>query len=181
MTGKRPRTPKGCGRPWPVLAPGGRAHEVGWEGWVPLNEREPDQASRATPLVPGLALRRLLPCRGKTSDERALSASARTRVFHRDGRGRRQDAGRRAHVRAGDREAENPETPPCEGGLGAASPATGSSPAEATAAIADPCGSAPRADAAPLSNASGSAPSRTGRTTSRITVRSCQALFPRAG
>src|SRR5215218_7481613 len=65
--------------------------------------------------------------------------------------------------RAGDREAEDPETPPCEGGLVAASTATGSSPAEATAAIADPCGSAPRADAAPLSNASGSAPSRTGR------------------
>ena len=35
--------------------------------------------------------------------------------------------------RAGDREAEDPETPPCEDGLGAASTATGSSPAEATA------------------------------------------------
>ena len=37
--------------------------------------------------------------------------------------------------RAGDREAEDPETPPCEGGLGAASTATGCSPAEATAAM----------------------------------------------
>src|SRR6185436_17758003 len=57
----------------------------------------------------------------------ALSAFARTRVFHRDGRGRRQDAGRRAHDRAGDREAEDPETPPCEGGLSAASTAAGAS------------------------------------------------------
>ena len=49
-----------------MLAPGGRAHEVGWEGWVPLNEPEPDQASRAAPLVPGLALRRLPALEGLT-------------------------------------------------------------------------------------------------------------------
>ena len=66
--------------------------------------------------------------------------------------------------RAGDREAEDPETPPCEDGLGAASTATGCSPAEATAAMLPTlAGPPPRADAAPLSNASESAPSRTGR------------------
>ena len=37
-----------------------------------------------------------------------------------------------APCRAGDREAENPETPPCEDGLSAASAAAGK-PAEATA------------------------------------------------
>ena len=57
----------------------------------------------------------------------ALSASARTRVFHRDGRGRRQDAGRRALSRRRP-EAENPETPPCEDGLSAASAAAGEPP-----------------------------------------------------
>src|SRR3954469_430777 len=89
----------------------------------------------------------------------ALSAFARTRVFHRDGRGRRQDAGRRAHVRAGDREAEDPETPPCEDGLSAASTAAGFSSTEATSGAAPPS----RANASPpmpprFRNASGSAP-----------------------
>src|SRR3982750_3025122 len=80
-------------------------------------------------------------CRSKA----ALSAFARTRVFHRDGRGRRQDAGRRAHDRAGDREAEDPEAPPCEGGLSAASTAAGASPTEAPAGPAPPL----RANASP--------------------------------
>jgi len=107
----------------------------------------------------------------------ALSAFARTRVFHRDGRGRRQDAGRRAHDRAGDREAENPETPPCEDGLSAAStesrsrdprPPPRTPPASSTGEPASP-----QADAAPLSNASGSAPrgrdgSRLGRGSARV-------------
>jgi hypothetical protein len=97
--------------------------------------REPDQASRAAPLVPGLALRRQPALEGEPRGLRRLKCVRTDPAFGRDGRGRRQDAGRRAHVRAGDREAENPETPPCEGGLGTASTATGSSPAEATAAM----------------------------------------------
>ena len=98
----------------------------------------------------------------------ALSASARTRLLAGTGEAAARMPGGAPMFRAGDRKAEDPETPPCEDGLGAASTATGSSPAEATAAIADPCGSAPRADAAPLSNASGSAPSRTGWANTRM-------------
>ena len=78
---------------------------------------------------------------------------------------------------ARDREAENPETPPCEGGLSAAStesrsrdprPPPRTPPASSTGEPASP-----QADAAPLSNASGSAPrgrdgSRLGRGSARV-------------
>src|SRR3954447_13785775 len=127
---------------------------------MPSRTRPP--ARRFWSLAP--RLRRLHDrCRSKA----ALSAFARTGVFHRDGRGRRQDAGRRAHDRAGDREAENPETPPCEGGL--------SVRVNRDRLIADRSHQRRRAtlaserltaDAAPLSNASGSAPR--GRDSSRL-------------
>jgi hypothetical protein len=56
----------------------------------------------------------------KDSEASALSVYTRPRHRCRDGRGRRQ--GRTARPdRAATCEAENPETPPCEGGLGAAS------------------------------------------------------------
>ena len=73
----------------------------------------------------------------------ALSASARTRLLAGTGEAAARMPGGAPMFRAGDRKAEDPETPPCEDGLGAASTATGSSPAEATAfklarAFADP-------------------------------------------
>jgi hypothetical protein len=134
---------------------------------VPLRIRaEPDLPRGAFGPWPRASASSRDRCRSKG----ALSAFARTRVFHRDGRGRRQDAGRRAHDRAGDREAENPEVPPCEDGLSAAS-------TESRSRDPQPPTSTPRtsstgepasleADAAPLSNASGSAPR--GRDGSRL-------------
>ena len=118
MIGEASANPEGCGRPGPCPRPGGRAHEGGMGGLgsarMPSRTRPPARRSWSLASRFGVLHDR---CRSKA----ALSASARTRVFHRDGRGRRQDAGRRAHDRAGDREAENPEAPPCEDGLSAAS------------------------------------------------------------
>ena len=81
--------------------------------------------------------------------------------------------------RAGDREAENPETPPCEGGLSAASTAirgasTNRSHRRRRATLA---GERLTADAAPLSNASGSAPRGTGRQQTRTMFQKCQDYF----
>ena len=72
----------------------------------------------------------------------ALSAFARTRVFHRDGRGRRQDAGRRALSRRRRGRRRTLETPPCEDGLSAASAAAGK-PAEAIASEFRTCSREP--------------------------------------
>src|SRR4051812_44602200 len=75
------REPRGEREAWSVLrARAGVRTRVGWEGGF-RSGSEPNQTSRAALLVPGLALRRRWLCRGWTSDERALSASARTRVF----------------------------------------------------------------------------------------------------
>ena len=66
--------------------------------------------------------------------------------------------------RAGDREAEDPEAPPCEGGLSAASTLRASLVADPSSHRLRasrkplPVHASPKADAAPLSNASGSAP-----------------------
>src|SRR5829696_6607735 len=80
--------------------------------------------------------------------------------------------------RAGDREAEDPEAPPCEGRarrrVNRGRLFAGRSHRRD---VADPCGSAPRADAAPLSNASGSAPSRTGRAETRMKFHSVSRNF----
>ena len=108
-----PRTPRGAGGLARARVRADLRTRVGWVGRVPPGCRaEPDLPRDALGPWPrdfGASRPRLNRGFG------ALSASARTRVFHRDGRGRRQDAGRRAHDRAGDREAEDPETPPCEG------------------------------------------------------------------
>jgi hypothetical protein len=124
MVSEHPQTPRGAGGLVRAARPGGRAHEGRVGRRVPLGIRaEPDLPRGAFGPWP----RASASSRDRCRPQAALSASARTRVFHRDGRGRRQDAGRRAHDRAGDREAENPETPPCEGGLSAASITTGAS------------------------------------------------------
>src|SRR5215212_9449136 len=128
---------------------------VGWGGWVPPGCRaEPDLPRDALgPWPRDFGASR--PLRETPVGFGALSAFARTRVFHRDGRGRRQDAGRRAHDRAGDREAENPETPPCEGGLSAASTAAGASTGRSHRPRKHRSEERriPKANAAPLSNA----------------------------
>src|SRR3954452_2249549 len=62
---------RGAGGRGPCSRPAGVRTRMGWEGWVPLNEREPNQASRAAPLVPGLALRRQ-PALGITRELRRL-------------------------------------------------------------------------------------------------------------
>src|SRR3954451_14730703 len=108
MIGKASREPRrGAGGLGPCSRPAGVRTRWDWEGWVPLNEPEPDQASRAAPLVTGLALRRQPALEGDPAGFGALSACARSRVSYRDGRGHPEDAGRPAHVRAGDREAED--------------------------------------------------------------------------
>ena len=156
-----------------MLAPGGRAHEDG------MGRMGPAQRARAGPGLPRGAFgpwpRASAPAGPR--DNRgfgALSASARTRVFHRDGRGRRQDAGRRAHVSrrrpGGGRPRDTALRGRARRRVNRGRLFAGRSHRRD---VADPRGSAPRADAAPLSNASGSAPSRTGRTMSRITVRGC--------
>jgi hypothetical protein len=82
-----------------------------------------------------------------------------------------------APIRAGDREAENPEAPPCEDGLSAASTESRSRDPRPpprtppTSSTGEPA--SPKADAAPLSNASGSAPrgrdgSRLGASSARV-------------
>jgi hypothetical protein len=145
-----------------VRRPDGRARE-GKEGKDYPPGGEPNQTSRATLLVPGPALRRFGSAEAWTSDERALSASARTRVFHRDGRGRRQDAGRRALVA--------PETGRRRT-LRHRLARTGSAPRQLfgqprgrpsshrlrVSRKPSPVRASPKADAAPLTNASGSAP-----------------------
>src|SRR5215203_6397400 len=136
MVSEHPQTPRGAGGLVRAARPGGRAHEGRVGRRVPLGIRaEPDLPRGAFGPWP----RASASSRDRCRPQAALSASARTRVFHRDGRGRRQDAGRRAHDRAGDREAENPETPPCEDGLSAASTAAGASTGRATAfKVAEP-------------------------------------------
>ena len=144
---------------------GGFARKAGWEGRHrrPAGSDAP-RARRFWSLAP--RLRRQPALEENPAGFGALSASARTRVFHRDGRGRRQDAGRRAHDRAGDREAEDPETPPCEDGLSAASTAAGASIGRShrLQACPSPCGLEPPQR-------------RTGRRRSRTLFRICQGLF----
>ena len=90
--------PEGSGRPGPCSRPGGRAHGKDEEGRRPASGRaEPDLPRGALGPWP----RDFGTCGGRPSPAaNALSAFARTRVFHRDGRGRRQDAGERALLRA---------------------------------------------------------------------------------
>jgi hypothetical protein len=159
--------PRGAGGLVRAARPGGRAHEGGMGGLgsarIPSRTRPP--ARRFWSLASRFGVfARPLPVASRLKCVRTDPA------FGRDGRGRRQDAGRRAHDRAGDREAENPETPPCEGGLSAASTESRSRDprppprAPPTSSTGEPA--SPKADAAPLSNASGSAPR--GRDGSRL-------------
>ena len=109
------RKPRGEREAWSCCA-SGRTCARGWDGWAGFRpDPEPNQTSRAALLVPGLALRRQPALEGEPRGLRRLKCVRTDPAFGRDGRGRRQGAGRRAHDRAGDREAENPETPPCEG------------------------------------------------------------------
>jgi len=112
------REPRGEREAWSVLrARAGVRTKVGWEGGFPPGSRaEPDLPRGAFGPWP----RASAPSRDRFRSQVALSASARTRVFHRDGRGRRQDAGRRAHSRRRPGGGE-PWDPPCEDGLSAAS------------------------------------------------------------
>ena len=104
----RPMRPGGCGRRRVPRnkrgergarllprEPAASREEAGWEGRHrrPAGSDAP-RARRFWSLAP--RLRRQPALEENPAGFGALSASARTRVFHRDGRGRRQDAGRRA-------------------------------------------------------------------------------------
>ena len=161
-----------------MLAPGGRAHEVGWEGWVPLNKPEPDQASRAAPLVPGLALRRQ-PALGLTAASRALSASARTRLCAGTGEAAARMPGGAPMFAPETGRRRTPRHRLARTGSAPRQPRPAFAGRSHRHDVADPCGSAPRADAAPLSNASGSAPSRTGRADTGMKSIVCQGISSR--
>ena len=168
---------RGAGGLGPCSRPAGVRTRMGWEGWIPLRvSRTRPPARRLWSLASRFGASR--PLGTDPAGFGALSASARTRVFHRDGRGRRQDAGRRAHV---SRRRPGGGGPRDTALRGRARRRVNRDPLFAGRShrrdVADPCGSAPRADAAPLSNASGSAPSRTGRHIPRIRVMRCQRFF----
>src|SRR5215213_2661231 len=133
MIGKASANPEG-GREAVARARARRACARGWDGKDGSRSTSP---SRTRPPA-----RRLW---SLASGFGALSASARTRLAPERGEAAARMPGGAPMFRAGDREAEHPETPPCEDGLGAASTATGCSPAEATAGAAPPL----RANASP--------------------------------
>ena len=167
-----------------LLARAGVRTRVGWVGWVRpgFSSRTRPPARRFWFLAPRFGASR--PLRMTAAGfESALSAFARTRALRRDGRGRRQDAGRRAHDRAGDREAENPETPPCEDGLSAASTESRSRdprpPASDAADLLDGRARFAQSRCRPAFERLRKRPSRTGREQTRTRFRACQGLFSR--
>ena len=158
------REPRGVREAWPVPA-SGRTCARGWDGWVGFRpDAEPNQTSRATLLVPAAGPWRLKCVRTDPACAGTGEAAARM-------------PGGAPMFRAGDREAEDPEAPPCEGGLSAASTATGFSPAEATADAAPPCGRTPHRRCRPAFERLRKRPSRTGRQQTRTKFQMCQGLF----
>ena len=150
---------RGGGRPGPCSRPADVRTRVGRARKGPASS-EPNQTSRAALLVPGPATS--APA-GPTVAGRSRLKCVRTDPGFSPGRARPPPGCRAARpCRAGDREAEDPETPPCEDGLSAASTRPGVAavpshrPSAWLGAFAPP--PRPKSDAAPLSNASGSAP-----------------------
>ena len=168
-----------AGRVFSRARPAASREEAGWEGRHrrPAGSDAP-RARRSWSLAP--RLRRQPALEGEPRGLGALSASARTRLFTGTGEAAARMPGG-APCRAGDREAEDPEAPPCEDGLSAASAAAGK-PAEATAsgfpgaALASLPGHRQRCR--PTSRRLISAPlCRAGWATLGLNARWCQGLF----